>query len=219
MTGQTGPNIGATMIRLHAAITRSLEMTKLKCLEFSRPSGKPEPSTRDSFILYVSTMGMVIDAHHTSEDDIIFPRLRITLNQAPFDELSEEHRIIDGVLANLRRTVKMPEEDFFTSLLDTVTRLLELWTPHIAKEKRYLYSPEITAAFMNPEEHAQLLQDSSTHALAQGNPALMLPFVLGNLNPEDRMAFSSILPPEMTQSLMPTEWKPQWEPMLPFLLE
>ena len=163
-------------------------------------------------------MGMVINAHHISEDDIIFPRLRITLTQVPFDGLSADHKIIDVFLAKLCQTVAAPADDFFGSLLDTVTRLIELWTPHIEKEKKYIYSPEITAAFMSPEEHVKMLQDTSMHAMEQGNPALMVPFLLRNLDPEDRKIFASFLPPEMTQTLIPIVWKSQWEPMLPFML-
>jgi len=219
MYEQNGPNLGATMILIHKAITRSLEVTKMKCQDFILPSGKPDQSRQDSFILYVSTMVMVINAHHIGEDDIIFPKLRVALTQAPFDELSSEHKLMDEVLTKLRQTVETPAGDFFSNLLDTVTRMIALWTPHIAKEKQYIYSPEITAAIMSPEEHMKMLQETSIHALEQGNPALMVPFMMRNLNSEDRKAFASILPPEMTQTLVPTVWKPQWAPMLPFMLE
>lgn len=219
MYEQTGPNLGANIIRLHAAISRSLEVTKMKCQEFILPSGKPDQATRDSFILYVSTMCMVINAHHIGEDDIIFPKLRIALPEAPFDELSFEHDLMDEVLAKLRQIIEVSTGDFFSSLLDTVNRMIALWTPHIAKEEQYIYSPEITAALMSPEEHLKMLQETSAHAMEQGNPALMLPFVLRNLNPENRKAFARILPPQMVQTLIPTDWKPQWAPMLPFLLE
>jgi hypothetical protein len=72
---------------------------------------------------------------------------------------------------------------------------------------------------LSPEEQLKLLQDSSRHAMEQGNPALMLPFLLYNLAAEDRAAFAFFLPPEMTQTLIPVVWKPQWAPMLPFFLE
>jgi len=219
MPDQTGPNIGTAMLQLHDAITRSLEVTKSKCLEFTQPSKEPDPSLRDGFILYASTMGMVINAHHISEDDIIFPRLKPKLPQAPFDELSAEHKIIDERLTKLRQIVDTPDTDFYSSLLETVTRMVQLWMPHIAKEKQYIYSPEITAAFMNPEEQIKLLQDTSAHAMEQGNPALMVPFLLYNLNPEDRKRFASNLPPELTQTLVPIVWKPQLAPMLPYMLE
>lgn len=215
----TSPNLGANIILLHAAISRSMGVTKTKCQEFMQPARKPDQTTQDSFILYVSTMCMVINAHHIGEDDIIFPKLRSALPQAPFDELSIEHDLMDVVLAELRQIIETSTGDFFISLLDAINRMIALWTPHIAKEERYIYSSEITAALMRPEEHLKMLQETSAHAMEQGNPALMLPFVLRNLNPEDRKAFARILPPEMVQTLIPTVWKPQWSPMLPFFLE
>lgn len=218
MTGQPVPNIGSSMLLVHDAITRSLRLTQMICVEFTK-LGEPDQSKQDSFILYVRTMGMVINAHHFGEDDIIFPRLRITLTHAPFDELSAEHKAVDVVLAKLRQTVETPAHLQYSSLLDTVTQLIALWTPHIAKEKQYIYSPEITAAFMSPEEHIKMLQDSSKHAMELGNPALMLPFLLHNLNQADRTAFAFFLPPEMIQTLIPIVWKPQWAPMQPFFLE
>lgn len=219
MTGQPVPNIGTSSLQVHDAVTRSLELTRMKCLEFTQPAREPDQSTRDSFILYVSTMGMVINAHHLGEDDIIFPQLKTTLIHAPFNQLSAEHKIIDVILTKLRQTVDAPAQDLYSSLLDTVTQLIEHWTPHIAKEKQYIYSPEITAAFMSPEEQLKIMVEASRHAMAQGNPALMMPFLLHNLNPEERAAFAFFLPPEMTQTLIPTVWKPQWAPMQPFFLD
>lgn len=218
MEGTPEPNFGSNMLLVHAAITRSLELTKLKCQEFIQPGGRPDPSTMDSFVLYVRSLVMVVNGHHLGEDAIIFPRLRLALDQVPFEELYAEHEIMDVVLNELRQTVTTVDAEFFDDLLKTVDHFTKLWLPHIAKEKQYLYSPEITAAFMTREEQIQLLQETSAHALTTGNPALMLPFVLGNLDPKDRAAFSGFLPPEIVQELVPVVWKPQWALMQPFLL-
>ena len=219
MTVQPVPNIGTSNLQVHDAITRALELTQMKCLEFSKPSAESDPSAQSGFILFVSTMGMVINAHHLGEDDVIFPHLMPSLIHAPFGELSAEHKIIDVILIKLRQTVEAPAQNLYSSLLDTVTQLIEHWTPHIAKEKQYIYLPEITAGFMSPEEQVKIMVDSSTHAMAQGNPALMMPFLLGNLIPEERAAFAFFLPPELTQTLIPIVWKPQWAPMQPFFLD
>ena len=111
MTGQPVPNIGTSSLQVHDAVTRSLELTRMKCLEFTQPAREPDPSTRDSFILFVSTMGMVINTHHLGEDDVIFPHLMVTLIHAPFDQLSAEHKIIDVILTKLRQTVDAPAQD------------------------------------------------------------------------------------------------------------
>lgn len=126
MTSRPAPNIGSSMLLVHDAITRSLKLTQTKCLEFTQPTGEPDKSNHDSFMLYVRTMGMVIKAHHISEDDLIFPRLRTTLTHAPFDELSADHKKVDVVLAKLHQTVEVPERDLYSSLLDTVTQLIAL---------------------------------------------------------------------------------------------
>lgn len=46
----------------------------------------------------------------------------------------------------------------------------------------------------------------------------MVPFLLYNLPPEKRAAFAQMLPPVVTQQLVPVVWKEKWEPMKPFLL-
>jgi hypothetical protein len=218
MPDQLIPNIGTSMMLIHDAITRSLQVTKTNCQAFSLPAGEPDPPMRESFMLYVSTLGMVINAHHQSEDQIVFPRLKATLTHAPFDSLSADHKVIDVILAQLRQTVATPESHLFASLLAQVTRLFDLWLPHIALEKQHIYLPEITAAFLNLAEQGQLLQDSARFALAQGNPALIVPFLLYNLEPLPRAAFAHFLPPDMVQTLIPGVWKPQWAPMLPYFI-
>jgi hypothetical protein len=50
-------------------------------------------------------------------------------------------------------------------------------------------------------------------------PAVEMPFVLFNLEPEDRAAMAGMLPPVVTQQLVPVAWRAQWAPMQPFLLE
>ena len=46
---------------------------------------------------------------------------------------------------------------------------------------------------------------------------LSVPFLLYNSEPEDRAAFSSFMPPELTQQLVPIVWQDEWAPMKPFL--
>jgi hypothetical protein len=218
MSNQQTPNIGISMMLIHDAITRSLQVTQAKCQAFCQPAGEPDEPTRESFMLYVHTLGMVINAHHLSEDHVVFPRLKGMLPLAPFEQLTADHRFIDVILEQIKHTVAMAAGHQFEDLLKHVTHLFDLWLPHVAIEKQFIYLPEITAAFLSLAEQGELLQNSAKFALAQGNPALIVPFLLYNLEPQPRASFASFLPSEMVQVLIPGIWLPQWTPMLPFLI-
>jgi hypothetical protein len=43
--------------------------------------------------------------------------------------------------------------------------------------------------------------------------------MLYNLEGADRAHFMAVLPPEITQQLVPVVWKDEWAPMKPFLLD
>ncbi|HWQ88340.1 MAG TPA: hemerythrin domain-containing protein [Desulfitobacteriaceae bacterium] len=223
MSNSSKPNIGATMIHVHHAITRGLEVSNKQILTFIQ-AGYPNTAIREGFATYVRTLGMVINAHHSAEDNVIYPYLRSRLPDAPYDQLSSEHKEMDVFLRELRESVEafaVQAQDKVTlnNLNRIITDLTNLWLPHIAKEQLYLYDSAITEAVMNEEEQIKLIGDATKHSLEQGNPALIVPFVLYNLPPEERAAMSALMPPELIQEMIPKVWKPQWSPMQPFLLE
>jgi hypothetical protein len=93
-----------------------------------------------------------------------------------------------------------------------------VWYPHIAKEETW-FSPEIMAQVMTVAEHMEIGQKSSAHSAAHAQPApLCVPFVLYNVEAEDRAQFINFMPRELTQQLVPIVWKDEWEAMKPFLL-
>jgi len=47
---------------------------------------------------------------------------------------------------------------------------------------------------------------------------LVMPFILYNLSKQDREALAGMLPPIITQKLVPIDWKPKWESMKRYLL-
>jgi len=223
MSNSSTPNIGGTMNFVHHAITHGLEQAKIRSIIF-RGAGYTNAAVRDGFEIYVRTLGMVINAHHASEDHVVYPYLKSKLPDAPYDELSAEHQQMDVILAELQNAAgALANQDQDNATLENlnriVTSLVDLWNPHIAKEQLYLYEPALTATVMNAEEHLQLIQDAAKHSLEQGNPALMLPFLLYNLEPDERANMASSLPPEFLEEMIPKVWKPQWWPMEPFLLD
>ena len=130
MAEVTGPNIGATMIRIHSAITRSLEVSIGRGAEFARDS-YPDAATQEGFALYVKALVSVLSAHHLSEDDVAFPYLRDKLPDVPFDKLIADHRVMEGILADLQGTVdaaavEARADDPLSDLTRTATTLADL---------------------------------------------------------------------------------------------
>jgi hypothetical protein len=73
---------------------------------------------------------------------------------------------------------------------------------------------------MTIPEHIDMAQKAAAHSQQHSQPApLAVPFLLYNLEGEDRAFFLAVMPPEVTQQLVPVVWKEEWAPMKPFLLD
>jgi hemerythrin-like domain-containing protein len=222
MLNNSKPNVGAIMVFLHRAITRGMDMTIDRSAAFAQ-KGFPDAAAREGFETYVRTLASVINAHHIGEDDVVFPYLKSKLPEAPYDILSANHREMDVLLNEIQLTVEAMADqaqtvDSLNSLNRVVTRLAEIWHPHIGKEQIYLYDVEKTETLMNPDEHIKLISETSQHSMQQGDPAFLVPFILYNLQPDERANLSQVMPPVMIQELIPGVWKQKWEPMRPFML-
>jgi hemerythrin-like domain-containing protein len=222
MSKSSKPNIGAVMVRIHKAITRGLDVSGEHSAAFVL-EGYPDAATQEGFVTYVRTLEGVLNAHHLGEDHVVFPYLRSKLPDAPYDELLAEHREMEEILEELQVAVEAVAAqaqagDSLNGLNRTVTRLAELWHPHIDKEQLYLYDIERTEAVMNLDEQIQLSQEVSEYSQQQGDPALMVPWLLYNLPPEEQANLAQAMPPAVIQEMVPVVWKEKWAPMEPFLL-
>ncbi len=100
-----------------------------------------------------------------------------------------------------------------------VNDLNDLWHNHIPIEEKY-FSPQECERMLTPEENARLEGAMGKHAAEHAMPnELVVPFVLYNLEPDDRAAMAFSYPPVITQQLVPVVWKQAWAPMQPFLLD
>ena len=73
---------------------------------------------------------------------------------------------------------------------------------------------------MSIEETIDMAQKASAHSQEHTQPAsLAIPFLLYNLEGEDRAYMMAVMPPEITQQLVPIVWKDEWAPKKPILLD
>jgi hemerythrin-like domain-containing protein len=217
------PNIGVLMVRIHNAVTRGLAVSIERSDEFIK-NGYPDPATQDGFITYARTLGMLINAHHLTEDNVVFPYLKTKLPKAPFDKLSADHKTMDSVLKEIQVAVNMmavqPQGgEPLKNLNIAVKRISEIWHPHIAIELFNIYEAKRTEDVMSAEEQIKLMTDAAMYSTKEGDPGYLIPFILYNLQAEDRAYMEHTLPAPFLKELIPVVWKNKWEPMKPFLID
>ncbi len=166
----------------------------------------------------------MLNAHHLTEDEVIFPYFREQMWEAPFDLLMAQHhamvRLLDEMKVEIDEAESRPQTiEPFASIACVATELAETWHPHIVNEET-VFSAERIDARVAPDEQLRLGKLSTEHGMAHSGPDyLVVPFILYNLSPEQRETLTDEMPPIVTQQLVPIAWKAQWEPMSPFLLE
>ena len=218
MPPEIQPNAGRDLMRIHKVITRALVVT----VETTQGAG-PAPELRPGFHSYVRALVSLLHAHHTGEDEIAFPFWRERLPEGPFDLLSSHHRAMIPVLDRIGVWVALDSGAWEAAALTWLSRdlsaLQALWRPHIVLEEATVGEGP-SAERLSPAENAQLAGELAAHGTAHAQPAeLVMPFILYNLPAADRESFARVLPPIVTQQLVPGPWRAAWAPMTPFLLE
>lgn len=214
MSDQPMPNIGRDLQRIHRVITRGLAVLQENSPVFAE-SGFPDDSTREGFWKFCQGLEANTHGHHLTEDDIFFPFVRTRLPNTDFESLRVEHELLLEILGEMKAA---REAGSVAELVPALAKMAAAWYPHIAKEETW-FSPEIMGQVMTIPEHIDMAQKASAHSSQHAQPApLSVPFLLYNLEGEDRAHFFRVMPPELTQQLVPIVWKDEWAAMKPFLL-
>lgn len=211
------------MVHIHNAVTRGLDVA-IERSDYYMKNGYPDAKTQDGFVTYARTLGLLINAHHMTEDNVVFPYLRPILPDAPFDKLSADHKTMDGILEEIQVAANMmavqPQGgEPLKNLNSAMARIAEIWHPHITTELLKIYDPKKTEDVMSTEEQLKLMMDAAMYSTKEGDPGYLVPFILYNLESEDRAYMEHTLPPALLQELIPVVWKYKWEPMKPFMID
>jgi hypothetical protein len=221
MAGMSNPNVAQDLRRIHMIITRGLDVSVEYAARFVQ-EGFPDRTLREGYRSYVAALLSFLHAHHLAEDDIAFPYFGERMPEAPFHQLEEEHRRIEGLLEWAREALQGLDEEPGQSLprLEAVLRQIrELWQPHIAIEEAH-FGVRRLAEMLLPEEHGRLAGLMAQHSREHSGPDyLVVPFALYNLPADQRAILARAMPPMVIQQLVPVAWKEQWSPMQPFLLD
>ena len=216
------PNLAQDLLRIHKVITRGLKVSMAKGREFME-AGFPEPIVFQGYKSYAHSLASVLAAHHQGEDQIAFPAFRISLPNVPYERLAADHHVIESLLAQVNQAeISLSgqlQDSALKALVDRLNEIFAVWEPHIQKEEFHFSKKNVSKA-ISLEEQGKLSAAMGKDSQARAQPtALVVPFVLYNLEPEDRSVMVSTLPPMVMNELLPKMWKDQWTPMKPFLLE
>jgi hemerythrin-like domain-containing protein len=221
MENPNQPNVALSLFAFHHVITRAINVSIENGARFLS-DGFPDPMMLDGYAKYVRTLSEVIYAHHEVEDALAFPYFKERIPEAPYDRLMQEHQKMLPLLEQINQGAlqirdEQTEKEGLTSTNEAVQIFSELWHPHIQIEENHFDPPKL-AKMLPVEEHLRLITEFGQFSQQHSSPAsLIMPFILYNLSAAERAGMEKALPPEVVENLVPRVWKPEWEPMSPFL--
>jgi hemerythrin-like domain-containing protein len=215
------PNLAQDLIRIHKVITRGIDVSLIKGTQYLK-SGGTNPHDLLGYSCFVHSLVAVLDSHHQSEDLIAFPELHSVLPSAPYARLTAEHHQVERFLALLRPAIKDLSGDVVQGLnviVEITRKITTLWPQHYQLEEKN-FSTEALNAVISLEDQQRISQATSKYSQDHAEPAYwIVPFVVFNLEAEDREIMISTMPPVIMEELVPKTWKEQWAPMQPLLLD
>jgi len=216
------PDLAQDLIRIHKVITRALNVGKVKGIEFLQ-SGFPSPQFLLGFTSYIHCLSSVLGSHHQGEDLIAFPAFRKVLPSAPYAQLLSDHHAIEMLLVLIPPAVADLSGDApgngLRIIVDTIRKISEIWEPHIQLEE-YFFSKDAITGVIDLEEQRHIGEAAGKYSQEYSVPPYwVIPFILFNLDLEDRATMASNFPPMIMDELVPKVLKDQWAPMKSFLLE
>ena len=216
------PSLAEDLARIHRVITRGLEVSIMHGEEFIQ-QGFPDAGVQKGYTDYVQSLVTVLDAHHTTEDELAFPFFMEKIPDAPYSRLAAEHDEMDQILVKSGEKLKElsgeKSAQMLTLLVSLLQRLSAIWLRHIGVEEIH-FDEQAINSIMGPEEQGKMSGMMAKHSMDMSpQPFLTVPFILFNLAPADRAAMTANMPPVLVNQLVPVDWKEQWAPMKPFLLD
>jgi hypothetical protein len=215
------PDLAQDLVRIHKVITRALYISLIKGREYLQ-SGFPQPQLLHGYSNYIHCLSEVLGSHHRGEDLIAFPAFMKVLPSAPYAQLSADHHVVDLLLASIPQAIT--DLSGYTpnkgqkAIVDTLGKLSAIWEPHILLEEHF-FSKEAINAVINLDEQKRIGEAASKYSQEHSRPPYwIVPFILYNLEPDERALMAASFPPAIVNELVPVMWKDQWAPMKPFLL-
>lgn len=215
------PNLALDLIRIHKVITRGLNISLVKGREYLQ-TGFSQKQLLLGYSSYTHSLAAVLGSHHMGEDLIAFPEFRSLIPSAPYAKLATDHLQIERLLAPIPTAITELSDDAqkgLVKIVDTLRKISEIWEPHIQLEERF-FSEATVNAVMATEDQKRISEAFGKHSQEHATPPYwVVPFVLYNLERNERARMAASLPATIMEELVPKVWADQWAPMKPLLLD
>jgi hemerythrin-like domain-containing protein len=213
------PEIGGDLIRVHRSISRAVDVAHTHAARYAKLGYSDQPTLK-GFLTYVKCLVRLLHAHHVTEDKAMFPHLRDMLPNVPIQELTAQHHQMDPLLKEIKgilNHLKSASSNATTDMLgDALSRIKLLWVDHIELEEA-AFGPEAIAPHLTMAERKRAGRITANYSARHQFPlSLMIPFLLYNMIPEDRIVMLQLMPPFIAPMLV--VWKHRWKIMAPLLL-
>jgi hypothetical protein len=211
-------SLASDLVRIHKVFTRALRVAGEEGTRYLK--NPPSPELLHGFTLFVQMLFGGLHAHHESEESVAWPYMRACSVPAPYETLIDQHSRIAMLIDSSQSAFSGGNLAAFHA---HITQLRELWLAHFPLEEG-AFGPAAWPGPMTQEQQAELTHRVAQHQeeLMGANPdvgRLIVPFVLYNLEPEDRAIWAAEMPKQVINELVPGPWLPAWSPMKPFLLQ
>jgi hemerythrin-like domain-containing protein len=215
-------DVASDLIVIHKVITRALDVAvDENASAFDKRAA--ERAEYDGYILYVECLLRQLHEHHGNEDKVVFPMLRNLLPGAPYDLLISQHAEMIHIIESVESAIIALKTGTHIAgiqaqLLENLQDLRAHWGDHIAEEETH-FGPDGISPAISRSDRIRIGKAASRYAQRHSAPIpLMLPFMLYNLQEQDRVTMSQTIPGFLTKFFVPVLWRKRWAPMRSYLL-
>ena len=203
---------------IHKVLSRPLDVG-ISHLDRCLSSNKIDIENHAGFKDYISSLVTVFFGHHHGEDEIMFPTFEEKIKDADFSELKKQHKELHPLTEQIKDKIDIdiPTIENYREIRSLLQDTKDLWVEHRDEEEKTVELD--IEPMLSSKEQIELGEKVGEHGRSMSKPAtLILPFIIYNLEGNDREEFTSDMPWILKKFIVPVIWKKKWEKMKPFLL-
>ena len=203
---------------IHKVLSRPLDVG-ISHLDRCLNSNKIDIENHAGFKDYISSLVTVFFGHHHGEDEIMFPTFEEKIKDADFSKLKKQHKELHPLAEQIKDKINIdsPTIENYREIRSLLQDTKDLWVKHREEEEQTVELD--LEPVLSSKEQIELSDKLGKHGQSMSNPAtLILPFLIYNLEGNDREEFTSDMPWILKKFIVPVIWKKKWQKMKPFLL-
>jgi len=216
MSPNTEQDLAPSLERVHSALRHALET-------IVGVSGAPIPEEdRAGFAEFSDRFARFLETHHDGEEEIIFPALSQAATKASLPEAvasvkqwRADHEKVVGALQRFEAAcAEFRRGGAPTELHRAASEVQNVLFPHLDAEEAVL-DTGIVAKLLTKEQVEVLAKESSKHGQRVGGPKVLMLFIHGLSDEDQRLHFSEV-PWLVRKVLMKRVWARDFSPCLKY---